>query len=308
MRAAYLILEFAITSMIASIMLLGVCSLIILMLRAMDLSRDISVAQNRADMIFAILRQPLEHCGYGLPKKMADWNSAFDLSHIKPFNWQSPISITTAFVGEYRENAKCRIAYAVPSKIRVLAESVTSDDIIEVQLNGKPHLLEAVTNHKYATSVKNWALFGAMLPNCRPLWMFKSQDTLNGSTLSFKWLKPVSSDAGIFIPENDELFYLRAMECAVIKHNDSYSFFTFDHLGTGWQPRVEGVIDVRFELDPSGYLLKVMTLTRGNIRHSKIISPRTPDGWPEKYTNSIPDDARHYTLLARSASFELKNF
>ena len=112
----------------------------------------------------------------------------------------------------------------------------------------------------------------------------------------------------MFIPENDELFYLRAMECTIMKRDDDFAFVTNDYTGSGWQPRVTGVVDVRFELDGSGRLLNVMTLTRGKWRHDEIITKGTPQGWPAKYSSSIPEEARHYRLMTNRAAFALKNF
>jgi hypothetical protein len=269
-------------------------------------------------MVFAILRQPLEQCGYGMPKDHQGFSSSFNIINAAPFNWDGAISTAPTYVNEIRENGSCMIMYAVSSNIRVKAEAAASGDKIEVVATGTPHLLQ----HAYALdeteSVKNWALFGAMLPDCYPLRLYSApKATLGGTSLYFDWNKPASSDVRILIPENDELFYLRAMKCSVFKRtygkNEGgdgidYFFYTFDHLGTGWQPRVNGVIDVRFEIDPGGRLVRVRTLTRGDKRHNNKVSPQIPDGWPEKYAKIIPDDARHYVLLARSASFELKNF
>jgi hypothetical protein len=267
-------------------------------------------------MVFSILRQPLEQCGYGMPKDGLLFKDSFNIDGISPFSWKGAISITSAYLDGLRENGSCRIAYAISSNIRVKTESEASGDKIEVLATAAPPLLMTADFHGAATSVKNWAVFGAMLPNACPLWNSGvPKAVLGGTKLSFKRVSSPSSDANILIPENDELFYLRAMECRVWKKPDDsgrgvteYNFYTFDHMGTGWQPRVSGVIDARFELDPGGRLVRVMTLTRGNKRHNKKVSTQVPDGWPERYADSIPDDARHYVLLGRSASFELKNF
>ncbi|MDR1471055.1 MAG: hypothetical protein LBS75_00890 [Synergistaceae bacterium] len=290
----------------------------ILMLRAMNLADDLNTAHNRAEMVFAILRQPIEQCGYGMPKNPSDFADSFNFPAIAPFNWKGAISTAPVYINEMRENGSCRIAYAVSSNILVKAESETSGEKIEVIATGAPPLLKQADSLKGATSVKNWAVFGAMLPDCRPLRLSRApKKVLGGTSLSFDWNRPVSSDANILIPENDELFYLRAMECRVLKKQEEdsdgnnrmgYSFYTFDHMGTGWQPRVNGVIDIRFELDPGGRMIKVRTLTKGDTRHSKKVSPKIPDGWPEEYASAIPDDILHYVLVARSASFELKNF
>jgi hypothetical protein len=110
----------------------------------------------------------------------------------------------------------------------------------------------------------------------------------------------------ISIPENDQIFNLRALECEVRTRGDDLALLTNDHSGSGWQPRVEGVIDIRFELEEYGRILRVLTLTRGKHRYPYVVTRNIP-GWPEEYSADIPASARHYMLMANEASFALKN-
>jgi hypothetical protein len=208
------------------------------------------------------------------------------------------------------ENGICRIAYAVKTNIRTLAPVITSDDAAEVWANGAPGLLAPVYGDKKPNSVKNWIVFGSMIPDLYPMWAYKEPQKLpdKSAVLSLKWNKPPGADVTIFIPENDELFYLRSMECNTILNNGDYVFTTNDLTGSGWQPRVSGVIDVRFELLGDGNLLRVTALTRGKTRYDTMVTRGNPSGWPEEYARAIPDEARHYRLLVSKTSFALKNF
>jgi hypothetical protein len=289
---------------------MGLVFLIYLPIRITQRADDINAAQTRAEMVFSILRNPLEQCGYGMPKKDAEYRQGFGAS-VAPFNWPGPISVSASNTALWkREKGVCRIAYGVGTKIRTLEAAVVSGDKVEIRVTGVPSLLEGSAGDDYIENiVKNWILAGAMMPEFRPLIQYAPPQRLieGGTLLSFKMKFP-SLGSEMFIPENDELFYFRSMECTVMKKDDDYAFVTNDYTGSGWQPRVTGVVDARFELDGSGRLLKVTLLTRGDRKHDKTITKGLPDGWPKEYSSSIPEDARRYMLMTSQVSFALKNF
>jgi hypothetical protein len=289
---------------------MGLVFVIYLPIRIIQYTDDINAAQTRAEMVFSILRNPLEQCGYGMPKEDEAYRKSFGASGA-PFNWPGPISVSASKTALWtREKGVCKIAYGVGTKIRTLESSVISGDRMEVRATGVPGMLEGKAGDDYSQNiVKNWILAGAMMPDYRPMIQYAPPKKLleSGVIMSFRMNSP-SAGSETFIPENDELFYFRAMECTVMKRDDDYAFVTNDYTGSGWQPRVTGVIDVRFELDGNGRLLRVMTLTRGKQRHDEIITRGNPQGWPERYSSTIPEDARHYRLMTSQASFALKNF
>jgi hypothetical protein len=208
-----------------------------------------------------------------------------------------------------RDDAICRIVHAVGTNVRTLAEMSTSDDVVQILASGAPPLLEAADGGLGNMKVKNWIVFGAMLPSHVPLRLSHTPTKVpGGSLLTFKWNRLNGSDEHIFIPKNDEIFYLRVLECRTIEQDGVFSFFTNDHTGSGWQRRVDGVVDARFEIAEGGRLLRVTTLTRGDMKFGAAVTRGTPQGWPEKYPPSIPEEARHYRLRVCKASFELKNF
>jgi prepilin-type N-terminal cleavage/methylation domain-containing protein len=309
-RKAFSLIELLISSALASILLLGLASFIFLPLRVMQHTDDISTAQTRAEMVFSILRQPLEQCGYGLPKDITAYKNAFGAA-APPFNWPGALSVENGgTISDVRPNGLCKITYAVKTTIRTLSPAVTSTDKLEVKTSGIPALLTGEAKYDDQDYlIKNWIVFGAMMPYCLPARQYSGPIILPGDNalLSLVIKRPPSGNEEIFVPENDALFYLRALECRVRQYEDDYIFATNSHDGSGWQPRIEGVIDVRFEYEEDGRLLRVLTLTRGKHKYNEIVTRDIPEGWPEKYAKSIPKEARYYRLLFNQASYTLKN-
>ncbi|MDR3165366.1 MAG: hypothetical protein LBU13_07285 [Synergistaceae bacterium] len=264
-------------------------------------------------MVFSILRTPLEYCGYGLPKDETVYREYFGVS-ASPFNWSGPLSISLSNRKDTgrRDNASCKITYAVETKCRTL-EEVSSEDVVsgrfEVAVSGTPSQL--LTEAKYAdveTIIQNWLVFGAIMPRRVPvMYKGKRSNAATGITyLSFKFKKPDSEP--VLIPENDEIFGLRALECEVRKSNDDFLLYASDQTSSGWQPRVDGVIDIRFALDAEKRLITVETLTRGAHRYEDAVASSALEEWQKKYGGAIPEESRHYRLFSNTAVFELKNF
>lgn len=308
-REAYGLAEILAASFVGSVMLMGMACGMYLSIMLMRQMEDRDAARHRAEMVFAILKQPLEHCGYGLPKDAADYKYAFN-AQAAPFEWAGPLSVLSApFPSETREEGMCRIAYAARTYERTKSQAIASSDTVEVTAKNAPKFLKKNTSDtEKELYIDNWILSGAMTPRCVPLMQYDPPKRLHdGNTaLSFKINRPPGSGAFI-IPENDELFYLRAMECRVRESGDDYIMFTKNFMENGMQPRVDGVIDMRFDLDKSGGFMRVWVLTRGNSRYQDVVTRGLPPGWPEKYAGGIPYEMRHYMLFASDATFALKN-
>jgi hypothetical protein len=305
--------EVVISVMVISLTAAGIMLGALAFLETGRYAEDVGAARERAEHVFSMIRLPLDHCGYGMPGDPYEYREAFSEIKLEPFLWDGAISVANAILskaggGGRRLNAACRIAFGLPSGVRVKKELPTSRDRIEVIAGEKPSLLEIVNTGDNPDSVKNWALLGAILPRRRPLWLDNSSKSAPGETiLSFKQGGGSALQDGIFIPENDEIFYLGAICCYVDFFNDDYTFFITDFRGGGAQPKVKGVADARFELDDSKKLLKVTLLVRGNRRYDHVKTMGTPAGWPEKYASDIPASLRRYRLFAYTESFELKN-
>ena len=302
--------EILVSLLIIPIVLSGLAAVTYVPFRIMRHAEDVSVAQDRAEMVFSILAAPLEQCGYGLPKNSGDYVYSFN-TPLPPFTWDGPISIEAApHPAGMRENGSCKIAYAVETKSRTISKAETSSDIMLITVNSVPALLKSASGFSGSgNDVNNWILFGSMMPYCLPARKNMTQTTLlNGDvSISVMFNRPSSDEDTITIPENDELFYLRVMECQVRNSEEKSVFATRDYMNTGWQPRVDGVVDVRFELEADTRLIRVWALTHGTRRFADVVTKGAPPAWPEKYARDIPDEFRHYRLFAREAVFSLRN-
>jgi hypothetical protein len=304
-----MMIELLISSLIASMLLLGLTGALVLPVRIYHVTDDLNYASSKAETVFSILRHPAELCGYGLPKNASGYKSAFGINK-DPFKWDGPVSIGAVTAGSpkgKRENASLKIAYAVRYFVRTMDEAVISPGVSELKVSGKPSAI-GYEDENTGPAVTDWLLFGSMLPCLRPLSIRgRPAENPDGTVNLPVIFSPDEANERLVIPENEELYGFRVMECRAQKTETDFVFFTNDHTGSGLQPRVDGVVDVRFELR-EGRLLDVYVLTRGRRRYDRAVSLNTPRGWPEKYAQTIPEEARYYRLTASRASFELKNF
>jgi type II secretory pathway pseudopilin PulG len=305
-RNAFTLTEILVVLLIAPLLLFGMAATAMLPLRSLRADDDISAARDRAERVFAILGRPLEQCGYGLPKTAHDYKKAFS-SAFEPLQWPGPLSVATH---GNRENGVCRIAYAARSKLKTISQASSSSDKMELVANKiPPKLTTDVDAPNPGNRVSDWVLFGSMTPYCLPMRQRAApvKGAKGTANLSLTFNRPDPDGVELVVPENDELYYLRVMECFVEKRADDYALVTNDHMNTGRQIRVEGVVDVRFEIDASGYFMRVWALTRGRHRYPEMVTTGAIPGWPEKYAASIPDEMRRYRLMAHQSSFALMN-
>lgn len=274
-------------------------------MQLISIIQDERAAEHRLDAAFAPLEAATELCGYGLPRA-GDCRDRFGLPGMQPFNWAGPLTIENLDVGTtIRSDGLCRIVYAVPSGVRCVEEAASSSGRFAVRLTENPNLLDQASGSPIR--VKNWGVFGAMQPNHYPLWL-ESKHTVGGNCDVTLMGRAPSVD--LAIPRNDELFYLRALELQVRRVTSAsgvdYVLYANDHTGSGIQPRTEGIVDMRFEIEDER-LLRVSILARGNTKYDRVATSGTPPGWPEAYAADIPDEMRFFKLFARQRSFELMN-
>lgn len=112
-----------------------------------------------------------------------------------------------------RKSGECRIVFGIRTRERVTESLRASSDTFSVETSGNPHLSECPSAGQKPPSIKNWLLFGSMLPNASPL--AEGSFLGNSTSLELKAYVPPSVMGKIFIPENDEIFYLRAFKCRV---------------------------------------------------------------------------------------------
>ena len=308
-RLAFSLIELLIGVALISLVFLGLVEVCFKSFEVLRYIEDVKGSQVRAERVLGLLRMPFDHCGYGMPKDAAGYKRAFGSMNIEPFNWDGPFSVAPYMSGSLvREKGECRIAFGISTGERVMEEVNTSADRFWVKMSKKPDLLVKHGAGQAPMSVKNWLLFGAMLPDPCPL-SFETLSTGSGTSLEMKLGAAPPTRNEVFIMQNEEAFYLRAFKCMVKRHSQGeLTFYINDYAGNQVQPRVEGIIDARFEYGAANRFVTVRLLVRGEHRYGEIKTPGAVKGWPDEYTAEIPDDARQYRLFTYTARFGLKNF
>lgn len=253
---------------------------------------DRRTAVDRALSAVALLRAPVFYCGYGMPSETAAYQNAFFAQKNKePFCWDGPVCVSGK---SGRANAELRLAYGMPSGTSAkysfsnggaanvaLQNPLTSDsDLIQPRNEGKP------------SNVKNWVLFGAMMPPSVPF----AVKTAFGNTLGVQ-----SAASGFVIPEGEEVYLLRAVKA----YCENGCLYTENYRSSGAQPRVQGIVDMRFELDKAAGTLTVYVVSRGNL---SVTGPQNIDDaedWPEEYKTAAM--ASSYRLYATKITWGLPN-
>ena len=259
-----------------------------------DHIREKRIALQRCETVVALLLEPLMHCGYGMPQESTAYRSFFNLAY-PPFNWAGSLSVLPMPVGAItKQNAVCRIAYAVPSGSNLRASYSVEPYDFWIQLNAP--IPNAAPKSALNYKPENWILLGAMLPHSFPLSVMDK----SGNSLG---VRASSSAVGSVISEGDELCYFRVMEAKA--YGDA--FYTNDYSGSGMQPRVDGVVDVRFDWDSTKELMTVSVLARGDTRREKP-AERIPDSWPAAYRADLNPDVYYYVLESVQFSMRVKNW
>jgi prepilin-type N-terminal cleavage/methylation domain-containing protein len=215
---------------------------------------DYRCAVTRISMAESLLRLPVYYCGYGMPLSADIFHESFGNIRSEPYYWDGPISVIT-YNG--KQNALLRVVYGMP------ANSVTASAFKYDTLYKTIHMSKEFTPlyltadfFGYTRSIRSWVLFGGMTPETMPLQIrnINGQNLLVKSYLNDKFM----------IPKGDELYLLSAMKIFV--KNDV--LYTYDFKTTGEQPRVQGIMDMRFIVDKKLGKITAYVLARGNAKRN----------------------------------------
>ena len=234
-------------------------------------SLDKRTAVNRAQSAASLPKLPVFYCGYGMPSDAEDFKRAFfSQQNSEPFNWDGPISVLDR---DGKKNAELRLVYGMPGYVAANYSYTKSGSVADVSLKkqlAKDYDLIAPCRFGKPSNVKNWILFGAMMPPASPL----AVKNIAGSVL-----RTQCSASGFVIPTGDEIYLLRAVKvyCA------GGALYTQDYRSSGAQPRVQGIEDLRFELDKEAGKLTMYILSRGNMSGTDVQPLNDADEWPDEY-------------------------
>jgi len=307
-RRAFTLVELLVVLPLFALLTCGLARITVDFVELHSRLSDEAAARARANRVRSVLGGPIAHCAYGMPGDGAAYRNVFPQSRdmVNSFyTWPAPISAASSAVAfKERKNGACRIVYAIPSRLLTTKAALVSGDRFTVELTGKPTALDPVYPALKPNHTKNWAVFGSATPQTGPFWLaaFGGANTV---------ILRRAAAGGVLkqgiIPQNDELYYLRATEAKVsIYRGSDWALYTNNQDGSGRQPRVEGVVDARFAVSPSGRSVKVWLLVRGDRRGK--VKTAIPAEWPAEFANDIPDEARLFNLYAFELTLGLRNY
>lgn len=217
--------------------------------RLYKICRDERIAERRAETVAAVLKMPLRHCGLGIPAEADEYKKAFGSKIVAPFNWDGPVSVIG---GNGGKTNRLRIAYAFPEGSRAAEACRGTESVSSPLMTREPDKNYFDMNlFDKSRSVKNWVLFPDTYPEKTPLTV----TGMSGRTLRLRSY----TEEDYAIPEGASLYLFRALEC----WSDGEKFYTNDFRTAGGQPRADGVIGARFELNGEKNLLTLCLMVRG---------------------------------------------
>ena len=257
---------------------------------------DRRYAENKISMALALLRDPVFYCGISMPLDKKIYKKLFMNSTYEPFCWDGPIKISSSLSGT--ENGELRIAYGVPSGIRVIGsyDYGSSKKIIKLSRSeDEERIMEKSSGPpKY---VKNVVMFARSFPPSMPL-VVRDKDR------SMKVLQAEYAEKTRYsISEGDELIYFRAIRA----YSYSGILYTDDYRISGIQPRVDGIEDISFDFDSTTKILNIYVLARGIKQYSDEKPIMWIENCPQNIVSRWQAKKSPYRRYARKVGWRLSN-
>lgn len=271
----------------------------------LEIVDQISAAESFRDAS-KIVSLYVENAGLGLSRSITSYRDSFYNSIRAPFNWDGALCIGRTPAPNVREDALLQVVFAIPTGVRSKIAVSTDEQSFSVILNG------GLNNGLYSSAsdgsmnIDSFFIFPSAEPRTPLRIHDRHTNTTSGTICNF-----ARSVRGVLsIPQNDELFYLRAAQISTRYDtgDKKYYMVTNDFLGDGNQSRVRGIVDMRFAFIEERGTMKVFFLVQGSRRYEDKISDGAPDGWPNEWVRDIPDEARYHKLFAFEREFRVLNY
>ncbi|MDD4160755.1 MAG: hypothetical protein PHO18_07405 [Synergistaceae bacterium] len=260
----------------------------------MNVFIDYRKAMNRQARAVSLLKSPIFHCGFGMPFNSERYKESFGSLKFDPFRWNGPISVTAGASG--LSDSEIRIAYAMPGSTKLAYLCSTAIPECSLKLHKFPEPGEIGESFAGgASNIRNWIFFSSTLPPSTPLRV----TALSGKTMT---VRNVLGN-GFTILKGDRTYHFRAIRLYCLNDN----LYTKDYRSPGYQPRVAGVVDMRFDLDKLKKLVNIYILVRGDIVYStpkRIIGQET---WPADYIRPWIEKQPKHQLYASKIVWRLPN-
>lgn len=242
----------------------------------------------------ALLRAPLFYCGMGMQTEPSKYKKSFGNQKYDPFRWEGPISVQKGPSGH--ENSELRVSFARPgsTRLRQMAQSGTPEGLLMLhKFPEQNEIGDAFSSN--SPDIRNWVIFPTSFPPSTPFCIMG----LQGKTMSVKnnMGRPFSISRG------DRVHHMRAM--SLYSLNDF--LYTKDFRFPGAQPRIKGVLDVRFDLDIEKKIVIVYVLTRGDRLYDTPQKIEGVEELPDEYIRQWAEKGSRYKRFASKTVWYLPN-
>ena len=215
---------------------------------------DYRIAQNRIFSALSLIRHPVFYCGMGMPVDTEEYRVAFGRSRFQPFNWAGPVSAVKNSLG--KENGELRIVYAKSEHIKLKEnfEYIKQGKTISFTKNINENSI-IPRNSGIPENTRNCIIFKSSFPVFNPL-IVRSANKNSPHVVVESFINP-----NFFkLYKNDTMYVL----CAMKVFCKSGVLYTNDFKIAGDQPRVDGVNDIRFNVNKDKQNITIYLLVRGN--------------------------------------------
>ena len=255
---------------------------------------DYMRAHVRTSRTKAILKSPVFYCGLGMPVSPSKYKRSFGSQKFDPFRWEGPIGVCKGPSG--LDKSELRISYSRKGSTKA-ADAVESNlDEARFMLHKFPEpneLGESFSDN--SPDIRNWVFFPSSVPPATPFCV----TGLSGKEITVK----NSMDASFSICRGDRVHHLRALRVYVL--NDC--LYTKDFRSPGDQPRVPGIMDIRFDVDVPKKTVAVYILARGDKLYDSPQEISGKEKWPEEYIEYWIERGSRYRLFASKTVWHLPN-
>lgn len=299
-RPAFTLAEMLVSLAVSAVVIGVLLSALASAARYWEHLADYRKAMERVAAVEAFLRMPAAYCGFGVPLEADRYKAAFwDMPH-EPFNWEGPVSTGIAsarLTGTFdrRADNALFITYAQWSDCRVSRRTKLDGKKGVMRLDRAPRTGKIEKIDRLRPSCKSFVSFGSSIPNGAPLCVEKAEGT--SLTLS------IAHGLDVTVQKDDKMWLFRAM--TVFAYNDH--LYTYDFSGSGRQPRLSGICDLRFSLDTTAQKLTVYIMARGDKKYSGRQRDRRIIEWPEEYCSDTFENKENYLIVTEKIVLELPN-
>lgn len=299
-RRAFTLAEMLVSLAVSMVVISVLLSALVSAARHIEYIADYRKAAGRIVAVEAFLRKPAAYGGFGVPLEAGRYRAAFGNLASEPFSWAGPVSVGTAKsqltgLNDRRADNALFIAYVQQSLCRTRALTVLNGENDAIVLDQAPGKGETETSGASGANRKSFVCFGSAIPPGNPMRVMAVEKN------KLRLRTPAGS---VSVQKNDRMWLFRAM--TVFTSGDN--LYTFDYSGSGRQPRLGGIRDVRFRLDNGASRLIVYIVARGDKKYGGGQRVRGIEQWPEEYGfDSFKNNKENYLLVVEKIVLELPN-